>query len=297
METPFPSAGAPGVHTSVSISAEKLWQRYGESINEHTLNAIFENIKNLINDATEATTVKKDAARRCLERITAIDYTFNDIASNVSTQQLLALNYRALTDDTQRIGKIGDAVTLFIEGLYEMQRGYNLSARGVDRGGEDDSICTAGTFNKLIEKLISIHPDCSINFISLEVASLKLPVIVREEARRYLKSLADPQSAEERLSFIHLMGEVNTEGTAVIWDNIKAQVDSRIREEFGSLVSSIEDGAARLAGLIDAGKHTPLNDLSDLQIQEPRAVFLSYQSAESTREQGQALTENTFTRP
>ena len=86
----------------------------------------------------------------------------------------------AIHDDEKRIGSVEYAKTQFVEGLCEIQRGYNLSEAGVYQGGEDQFICSMGTFNKLIEKLVSIHPDCQIRFITRETASLKLPIVVRE---------------------------------------------------------------------------------------------------------------------
>lgn len=52
----------------------------------------------------------------------------------------------------------------------------------VSTGGEDQTVCFAGTFNKLIEKLNGIHPDGRVLYITEGTCSLKLPIVVREEA-------------------------------------------------------------------------------------------------------------------
>ena len=51
-----------------------------------------------------------------------------------------------------------------------------LTESGIDQGGLDVPICAAGTFNKFIEKLQGIHPDCQIQFVTRKTASFKLPM-------------------------------------------------------------------------------------------------------------------------
>ena len=127
---------------------------------------------------------KNKVAKDCILRIADPVNTFTDAGSDISLRELLALTFSAIQDDEKRISSVEDAGTQFVEGLYEIQRGYNLSNEGVDQGGLDRPICSAGAFNKLIEKLVGIHQDCQIQFITRETASLKLPIVVREEAMR-----------------------------------------------------------------------------------------------------------------
>lgn len=75
------------------------------------------------------------------------------------------------------------------------------------------SICDSGTFNKLIEKLQGVDRDCWIEYMTLATAGAKLPVVVREEAERYLNTqaehyLAQPRTAEELQAFTDLMSAV-----------------------------------------------------------------------------------------
>ena len=84
---------------------------------------------------------------------------------------------------------------------------------GHDDGGGDLSICDSGTFNKLIEKLQGVDRDCWIEYMTLATAGAKLPVVVREEAERYLNTqaehyLAQPRTAEELQAFTDLMSAV-----------------------------------------------------------------------------------------
>ena len=208
---------------------------------------------------------KNKAARRCILRITAPDDIFIDPGSQITTRQLIALTFLAINDDDNREGSLEDASVQFVEGLYEIQRGYNLSDTGMDQGGEDRPICSAGTFNKLIEKLQSIHPDCQIQFMTRETASLKLPIVAREEAMKYLASLANPSTVEAFRAFTQLMRQVKEDGVEVIWDQIKGNIADRMFDEFGSLYLDKADHS--FAGLIEAGQYTELPDLNIFQEQ------------------------------
>ena len=71
-------------------------------------------------------TPKHQAAKGCIGRITAADYSFTDSSSKVSTLELLALSWLAIHDSSKCQASVADAKNLFVEGLYEIQRGYNL---------------------------------------------------------------------------------------------------------------------------------------------------------------------------
>lgn len=205
------------------------------------------------------------AAKNCISRIADPVYTFTDAGSDISLRELLALTFLAIHDDEERIGTVEYAKTQFVEGLCEIQRGYNLSEAGVDQGGEDQFICSAGSFNKLIEKLQGIHPDCQIRFITTKTASFKLPIVVREEAMRYMKSLANPNTVEELQAFTRLISQVKEDGVEVVWDQIKGKVADRMFDEFGSLYRDREDRS--FTGLIESGEYVELPDLSIFQKQ------------------------------
>lgn len=166
------------------------------------------------------------AARTCLERILGPDYHFEDTSSQVSTQQLLVLFWLAIHDQSRRQGTLEDAQVQLIEGLYEIQRGYNLTEQGIDEGGSDRPICSAGTFNKLVEKLNGIHSEVEVLFITHEVARLKFPNIVKEEAETYLKHSSLSNDAWEKLK---------EDGVEVIWEHLKPKVEQRILDEFSPI--------------------------------------------------------------
>ena len=217
---PEQSTHTASVHKSISASAVQLMHRYGSSLSLET--KILE-IKDFVQGLAD--TPKHQAAKRCIERITAVGYTFTD-TSQVSTRQLLALSYTAIHDEAKRLCPLEDAKALFVEGLYEIQRGYNLNPDGSDKGGDDLPICTPGTFNKLMEKLNGIHPDVKIDYINHEGAYNKFPKLVKDHALKYLTQL-DPKQAST------LLDEIRTSDNLMpIWGAIEPTVKTALWDEF-----------------------------------------------------------------
>ena len=249
------------VHQSVSASAGRLNTRYRDEISGTGLGAVIEKIRTYVS-GLEASVINT-AAQRCIQRITAPDYTYSDGTSGLSVRQLLALSFIAINDESQRAGTLQDGQEQFVHALYEIQRGYNLSLSGRDNGRDDHSICIAGTFNKLIEKLEGIHPDCDLRFMTRETAALKLPKVVQEEAIRHLSQQANPQTSAEFLAFTRLMAEVKEDALEPIYEAIKPAVSERMFAEFGPLYSGQDDPA--FAGFIDAGEYLQIKGLGQFQ--------------------------------
>ena len=225
------STHTASIHQSVSESATRLMARYGSQISGssllRTINALFTWLT-LQPDAS----LKISAAKRCLQRLTAQNYSFVDPGSDVSTKQLLALLWIAIHDETRRVGSLDDATSQLIEGLYEIQREYNLSETGVDNGGADGPACAGGTFNKIIEKGHGLHPDMVVNFISQAGFGLKFPYVVNEVAMAYLVSL-DSSASGPLIEAIKADGNGNNVGP--IWEAIQDAVATNLFDEFGSL--------------------------------------------------------------
>ncbi|MFM2322561.1 MAG: hypothetical protein RLZZ225_714 [Pseudomonadota bacterium] len=215
---PIQSTHIASVHRTVSESAGKLNQRYADKIcNESRLEEIIPKsglgniirklgivstnlnktlcqVKKFVNALPDNDSRKK-VAKRCIKRIIDSEDSFIDPSSKLSTRKLLALSFAAIRDNKYHQGEIKDAENQFIEGLVEIQRGYNLS--DIEK---DKPICASGAFNKLIESLQGIHPDCEIHYITKEIASSKLPVIVRENLDKYLSKLIDSAEIEADLN-------------------------------------------------------------------------------------------------
>ncbi|GAB4391386.1 MAG: hypothetical protein Tsb005_00960 [Gammaproteobacteria bacterium] len=262
------------VHQAVSASAKRLKNRYGSSITGSGLADTIHTLQAEIMKLSD-NSLKTQAAQRCLPRLTALDYTFTDKASNVSTRELLALSFIAIQDDKLRRGSVEDAKNMLVEGLYEIQRGYNLNNSGIDDGELDRFICAGGTFNKLVEKLQGIHPDCEIHFMTQTTAALKLPKIVTEESFQYLAQLATPQTEAALLTFTKLIADIKQQGANVIYDKIKTRVSARMYEEFGSLYKDQTDPA--FTQLVDSGEYTKLEPDNLRQFQQQIQNSQGYQ--------------------
>ena len=250
------------VHKSASESATRLYNRYYSMLDGPLLEQVILKVLAFAKDLSSQSE-KNNTAKRCILRLTDPFYAFTDPGSQISIRILLALSFIAISDRDVILGDLEDAKKQFIEGLYEIQRGYNLSHLGLDLGGIDQSICSSGTFNKFLEKLQGIHPDCEIQVITRETTALKLPIITREEAMRYMLSLASPNILEELQAVTHLMSQVQENGIEVIFERIKATIANRIFDEFGSLYRDRAD--LSFTDSIDACQYIQLPDLCVFQ--------------------------------
>ena len=253
------------VHQSVSESATKLLARYGSALEGEKLGAIIQKIRQWC-DSLPAGDEVHDAAKRCIIRLTGPLYTYVDPASNVSLQQIIALSWLAIHDDGLRQGSLADAKQQLCQGLYEIQRGGNLSEEGLDLlGFVDHSICTSGSFNKLVEKLQGIHPEVVVKYITHTTASLKLPIVIKEEVLRYLAESTHPTTAAEFLSITAPLQQIQEERSpAPIWKQIKARVAERLFAEFGSLYPLGQDDPLFIS-FIEAGIYLEIDDLPSFQ--------------------------------
>lgn len=244
------------VYKSVSTSIIKLKQNYEQFINtKDKLEAVIANIKHIIFNLPDS--LKNKAAKCGINRLIADNCLFIDQNSKTTIKQLLALAFLAILDGEKRtknniIISPEEAMEVFVQGLYEIQRGYNLNYNQVDDMMEDRPICPGGTFNKLIEKLVGIHPDCNICFITHETEALKFPKVVEKEALRYLTQLANPNTCAEFLIFTRLITSIKQDGLQIIYNQIKDSVANIMFKEFGSLyVSEIDESFINLISTIE----------------------------------------------
>lgn len=267
------------IHKSVSVSVIKLKQDYEQFINtKDTLDEVIARIKAKIFSLPDS--LKNNAAKSCIHRLAADNYQFADQTSHTTTKELLALIFLAILDEEKRTKNninisSEEAFSVFIQGLYEIQRGYNLSHNEVDDMLEDSPICAGGTFNKLIEKLIGIYPDCNICFITHKTQALKFPKIVEEAALRYLTGLANPTTSAEFLNFNKLINSIKQNGLQIIYNQIKDDVANLVFTEFGSLYESKLDES--FAGLVKTIEDVELDDKKLNQFQQSIKNSLGYQ--------------------
>jgi hypothetical protein len=179
------STHTASVHQTVSESAIRLNTRYGNNIGD--LRAKLKEIEVWVN-AQEGHEVEK----RGFQQLAHSPYEFVEPTSKITTKMLMALSWTAIHDDSMRMGTLDDAKVLFLEGLFEIQRAYNLNDAFEDRGGQDKAACASGTFNKFIEKLVGVHPDAELKYITKQGAMRKLIPLIREAATCY----AEQESCE-----------------------------------------------------------------------------------------------------
>jgi hypothetical protein len=242
------------VHRSVSESASRLKARYADIDIETTILAIRDEVNAL--DASHRHQVAKSA----ILNLCHPGYTFTD-ASGVSTRELLALVYTAINDEETRLGLREDGFSSFLDALYEIQRGYNIE-RNDPETAADSSICTGGTFNKLIEKMVGVHPDACIIFLNAQTAGLRLERFAYVEAMQYLENLASTKTAEEFENFIHVLHGIEEHGLDFIFEEFAPHLARHFFPEYETLYPLGKDDP-RFLLLIEVAKDL---DLSSKQI-------------------------------
>lgn len=236
------STHVASVHKSVSESALRLKARYGESLKEKGLEALLQEIRDwcmgLPSKDSDPVENKEGAAKRCVVRILDENYVFQDPVSKVGIRELYALIWLGI-HDAVLVSRPEEALVLLIEGLYETQRGYNLSDTGVDQGGRDKTICVVGCFNKAVEKMQCQLPDVQLIFMTSQTALYKLQRIIPEEVRLFLERLPYAEQKE-------VLAQLKEDGTPEpIWEKIRQGIAHRIWDEFLPLFCSSEDPAVR----------------------------------------------------
>lgn len=281
------STHTTSVHRSVSVSAKKLYTQYHNKIDKQDdLESIIQQIKEYVSSQPNSTLPNNTTvavAFRCINRLTATNYVFTDTDSGVSIRQLLALCWIAMHDNKNRQCSLEDAKQQFLQGLYEIQRGYNLSDSGVDNGAERDvTICTSGTFNKLVNAMQGIHPYCSVIFVSSETIRAKFPLIVKEKAVEYLQQL-------NYTNFYHSIEKLKEEQSVEpIWNNIKDSVASALKDEFGDACDGQSHLTRLMDDLIEFGGSVTLDDHEITKIKAPsssRQMFRAYQQQQRDKQE------------
>ncbi|MDQ8040034.1 MAG: hypothetical protein AAGB33_00185, partial [Cellulomonas sp.] len=207
----------------------KFVETYGESIHSTKLlqnfSTLSDNLESIISSHPDI--LKYQAAKRALQGIIS-NPDFVEPKSKLNLKQLLVLLWQGVIDDSRRHGALLDAQEQVIESLYEIQRGGNINAEGQDNGLADEAICCMGAVNKLLEKLLGIHPFITLQFVTPELAALKFPIIVHKEVERYLLA-ADPELICLKFDYL------KEEGVRAIWQFIAPAVREQMLDEFRSL--------------------------------------------------------------
>lgn len=133
------------------------------------------------------------------------------------------------------------------------------------KGGLNERRTGELSFEQIIDPLHQMQATVLAPIITHKTPGFRLIKVLREEANRYLQTLANPKTAKELLVFTDLIVNIKKNGTKVIWPFIVEQVTTRMFDEFGSLYSDKAD--PQLTALIHAGKNVDLGALPDYQEQ------------------------------
>ena len=260
------------VRRSVSAAATKLKVTYGEGLN---FVAKAQELRDFVDGLSDAP--KHQAAKRCIARIMA-STPFVDEASGISMLELFALAYVAIQDGHQCKLAFEEASALLVEGLYEMQRGDNMSAMGLDRDGDDLPMSDAGSFNMIMAKLDGVHPAVHLYFLSDEDASAEFPKLVQALAVNYLKKLAastyaiDYRTSQDLLERIQAAGKIEP-----IWDKIAKEVRDKMWTQFKEVYGN-NVWHRKFSKLIVSGPNVALENIAELKEQMRVAQGLAEQS-------------------
>ena len=260
------------VRRSVSAAATKLKVTYGEGLN---FVAKAQELRDFVDGLSDAP--KHQAAKRCIARIMA-STPFVDEASGISMLELLALAYAAIQDGHQCKLAFEEASALLVEGLYEMQRGDNMSAMGLDRDGDDLPMSDAGSFNMIMAKLDGVHPAVHLYFLSDEDASAEFPKLVQALAVNYLKKLAASTYARGYRASQDLLERIQAEGKIQpIWDKIAKEVRDKMWTQFKEVYAN-NVRHPKFSKLIVSGPNVALENIAELKEQMRVAQGLAEQS-------------------
>lgn len=239
------STHTASVHQTTTHSALQLKQRY----DEYQQSDIEQKIRAYLQSRnTEKSLMALDGLNYLIHE----DSFFIDPVSQITLTELLCLVWCACEDETLLICDSSAAKSALVEGLYEIQRGYAESDASAQR--YNSQICLAGCFNKLIEKLRSVHPDVEQTYITNQTAALKFPCLVHHYALEYLKQ------------YPHDRAKVLAEGSYhSIWTSIEAQVHEAMYAEFNSLYTSKDD--AKLIELMQMAEYVTVSDRQMSRIQ------------------------------
>ncbi|RUR09160.1 hypothetical protein [Legionella sp. km772] len=166
------------VHASASHSAQRLKELYHNQLVGCSAQ------KEILALLEQDNSLKSEAIREFFKQCQ--HFTSRDSTSDISLSELLAYCWIAIHDDSQRQSSLEEARTVILEGLYEMQRGYNLNEQGEDNGQESSPICFSGCFNKFIEKLVGVHPVANIIYLDHQTTTLKFKALVLASLDNYL---------------------------------------------------------------------------------------------------------------
>lgn len=233
--------------------------------------------------------LKKDASLRCLDNIKNQYFNYIDKKhSGLDINMLLLCCWEAVHDDKHRVQHVDltTAKDALVEGLYRMQRSYNLNEQDIDDLQTDRTSCQEGAFILLVASLHTIHQSVEIKYITQEQASLKLPAVIKSSVSTYLKKQKERLDKQD---FETLLSKLTTDGIEFIWQGIKVQVVHLMLNEFGGIYSNDPENPHFLALIntyIDVDMTQTLNECQTENQASPAQTFGIFAQNQSFMQQG-----------
>ncbi len=275
------STHTASVHKSVTHSLINLNNEYGNKLDINKQIISLQEFEKKIN-RNEFPTIPQyqlASAIKCLARMSKL-YEEKEAGSNFTIKKILALIWVAMHD----VKNTKDAEEAFIKALYEIQRGYNLNAKGEDNmETEDRPICTGGTINKLVASQNGVHKSVNIDFVTAKSAGFKVMGITGDCIFEYATQSENPEKTlRDILASIEKCGGIPDE----FWNKIKDQVVAKMNDEFGGfLQNDIIDKTA------SQGEFTNF-DKGQQQRMLERLFFVLQNTRAHTQPIGQSISEN-----
>ena len=224
------STHTSSINISALSSAENLFKTYQSKLNRNIHRKIYHSFLEL-----PAGHIKIEAAKRFVRNLFKLHHGERQ-KEYLKLYKLFITCCMAVDDTEKLLCKKSEALDKLMTGMYEIQRGYNLDEFFNDDGGPvDKPICVDGSFNKLVECLTGVHPDCQLIILTEGQASMKFNIVVQEEAKKYLSEIESTLTLENKSSLLMKFKNSDLNETSVIWNEIKEIVINRIMEEFGEL--------------------------------------------------------------
>jgi hypothetical protein len=242
------------IHESASETAKRLYIHYSQFLND----SIYSRIKNWLGSCHRAHHPYITSIQRAFINIYKENYL--DEVSRVTTKTLFELIWIAIHDESRRISSLDDCKKRLLCALYDISRGKNFNDKFEDMGGEDQSICLPGIFNKLIESMVSLHPDFQLTVITQELLSLKLPRVTIHTLNNYLSVLIQSKSLSDFHMGLSLIFTIEPEGLVIIWPFIKEKVADELFSEFETLFSHRQE--EKFYQIINNGEYTNCSELN-----------------------------------
>lgn len=258
------STHAVSVHTTVSESAIRLKEKYRFELVQ--LEQHLQELQDWLNAKPDiqVMTSRAAVARRALNSAIQPVWHYVDNHSQVTIKELLVLCWVGIRDIAQQgLIQLADGENRLLDSLYESQRMYNLDDHFIDDHPDqvDRPACLPGIFNKLMECLAGTHPLVSISFVTRELLALKLPIIVAQEAHRYIQRLIKKKDFLGRKNFAELLEELKVTGIDIIFEKIRSQIAAKIRVEYGAYLEQLFRSEDELQQFINSGIFAPLTNL------------------------------------